>query len=231
MNKTRISGLGACVAFLTVLSVAPGCLTSEEEEPGATGGAGTSGGAGTTGTAGTTGSAGTTGTAGTKGGAGTTGTAGTSAAAGTTGSAGTTGVAGTQGGAGTTGAAGSNGAAGTTGAAGTNGAAGTGAGGPVTFTMIYDQILDTTPTSIASSCSGGACHNAPGGGKGIEHIDMNTKASAYTGVKKFVVVGNPAGSKFFTEVNTGAMPEGRPKLSPAQIKMISDWIMAGAKND
>jgi hypothetical protein len=80
----------------------------------------------------------------------------------------------------------------------------------------------------ASSCAGGACHLAPGGGKGLEHINMNTKALAYTGVKKFVVVGNPTTSKMFTEVNTGAMPEGKPKLPANLIKLISDWIKAGA---
>jgi hypothetical protein len=176
----------------------------------------------------------------------TTGAAGmtTGAAGMTTGAAGmTTGAAGMiGGGAGNTGAAGTNGAAGS-GAAGAKdgGAAGTGASdggagqggggadaGAVTFTMIYNLILGPTPQVAASSCGGAVCHHSPGGGMGITHIDMKTKATAYTGVKKYVVAGNVNGSKFFTEVNTGAMPEGKPKLPQNLITMISDWIKAGA---
>jgi hypothetical protein len=220
MTKFRLS---LCLAACLVFPLA--CLESEDATDD-TGSAGTSGnqtgGAGTSAAAGTTGAAGTNGAAGTSAAAGTNGAAGTSAAAGSNGAAGTSAAAGSNG------AAGTKGAAGTTGAAGTSGAAGTQGNVTPTFTMIYNQILGPTPTVIASSCGGGTCHLAPGGGKGLEHINMTTKALAYTGVKKFVVVGNPNGSKFFTEVNTGAMPEGRPKLPANLIKMISDWIMAGA---
>jgi hypothetical protein len=94
--------------------------------------------------------------------------------------------------------------------------------------MLYNLILGPTPRVPASSCAGAPCHLMPGGGEGLEHIDMNTKAAAYVGVKKFVVAGNVNGSKFFTEVNTGAMPEGKPKLPADLINMIAAWIRAGA---
>lgn len=222
MIHFRLSGLGVCLAACLTLAA---CIESEDDGgPISTGAAGTSappttGAAGTTAAAGTSGSAGTSAAAGTSGAAGT-GAAGTSAAGGTTGAAGT-------------GAAGTKAAGGTTGSAGTSGSDGgvsadAGSDAPPTFTMVYEQILGPTPQVAASSCAGAMCHRDPGGGKGIEHINMNTKAMAYVGVKKFLVAGNPTGSKLYTEVNTGAMPMGKPKLPANLIKMISDWIKAGA---
>jgi hypothetical protein len=151
------------------------------------------------------------------------------------GAAGANGKAGTGGGAGM-GAAGANGKAGTGGGAGsgapdggTTSDAGAGDGGTApTFTMVYNLIMGPTPMVPASSCAGGPCHRDPGSGKGLEHMDMNTKASAYTSAKKYVVVGNPNSSKLYTEINSGAMPEGKPKLPANLIKLVADWIRAGA---
>jgi hypothetical protein len=64
--------------------------------------------------------------------------------------------------------------------------------------------------------------------------------SSYDGVMKggehgpIVVAGDPAKSDligFITGKKQPAMPKGRPALSADQVKTISDWITAGAKNE
>jgi hypothetical protein len=105
-----------------------------------------------------------------------------------------------------------------------------GASGP-TFTMVYSQIMSQSPMVPVSSCWAGACHAGPGGKDALAKIDMNSQAKAYLGVMKLVVPGKPATSKLFTEINLGKMPEKRPKLPPALIKLVSDWITAGAMNN
>ncbi len=56
---------------------------------------------------------------------------------------------------------------------------------------------------------------------------------AYTTLKnnrKFVA-GNAMSSVLWMQVNSGAMPQGKPKLSQANIDMIAAWINAGAMNN
>jgi hypothetical protein len=42
---------------------------------------------------------------------------------------------------------------------------------------------------------------------------------------------NPAGSKFYTAINSGIMPRGGSKLSATDIKAVFDWITLGAPNN
>ena len=158
------------------------------------------------------------------------------AAGATTGEAGTTGVAGSGSGtAGTTGVAGSgSGTVGTTGIAGSPGRGGTSGtpdgGGPdggatdggaaPTFTQVYTTILSV-------SCGGSSCH-APGTKGGVNFASQST---AYSTLKSKVTPGNGAGSNLYMLVNTGKMPEGKPKLSAANIALIKAWIDAGALNN
>jgi len=130
-----------------------------------------------------------------------------------------------MGSAGTTGTGG--GRAGTTGSggrAGTTGTGGTGGGGMVaTFTQVYTSVLSV-------SCKGSGCHNP---GK-MATLDYSTKALAYSTLKAAsgkIVAGNAMGSVLWMEVNSGAMPEGMPKISQANIDMIAAWINAGAMNN
>lgn len=75
-----------------------------------------------------------------------------------------------------------------------------------TFSYIEKNILGV-------SCTG--CHS------------FNT----YSSVMNVVAAGNPNGSRLYTEVNSGNMPKGGTPLSAAQIKIIYDWIEAGALNN
>lgn len=43
-----------------------------------------------------------------------------------------------------------------------------------------------------------------------------------------IIPGNPSGSPLFNTVSSGTMPVGSP-LSSSEIKILNDWILAGAK--
>ncbi|HYP86786.1 MAG TPA: hypothetical protein VEQ59_01500 [Polyangiaceae bacterium] len=214
---------------------------------GSSSGGSASGGSGGT-TAGTT-SGGAPTTAGTtSGGAATAGTFGTGgAAAGTTGSGGHAGSSAGSGGVGTAGTGGSSsGGSGGGSAGGSGGSGGSGGGGAVTFSQV--QML------LANSCKGAACHNA-----GTMHVDWVTAGTLYTNLTtaipdtkahcvgdKPVVPGDAANSLLYKAIQgstsctkkgggteqIGKMPDncsGASCLSAAQIKLIGDWITAGAK--
>jgi hypothetical protein len=180
------------------------------------------------------------------------GTGGDEGPAGTGGSKATGGSTGSGGSAGSNGT-GSGGSPGTGGFPGTGGSPGTGgAGGKAdagvrdagvrdagaadaaptapTFTQVYAQIMSSTPAVTASSCWG-PCHAGPGTAKAMAKIDMTTQEKAYPGVMKLVMPGNATRSKLYMEINTGAMPEKRPKLPANLIQMLAAWINAGAMNN
>jgi hypothetical protein len=114
---------------------------------------------------------------------------------------------------------------------------------PVTFTMVYTDIVST-------ACL--PCH-APGGtGAAAGGLNMSTQALAYTNLEtsasgascrglQLVVPGNAAMSLLVEKVESAEPPCGSrmpygcagasPCLSTSQIQEISDWINAGAKND
>jgi len=81
---------------------------------------------------------------------------------------------------------------------------------------------------FANSCI--ECH----GGKQIkEGLDMRTYdgliAGSFNG--PVLVVGNSADSFLVQQLINGKMPKRGPKLTAGQIKIISDWIDAGALNN
>jgi hypothetical protein len=86
-----------------------------------------------------------------------------------------------------------------------------------TFSSIHANI-------IGQVCI--ACHNGPGG---IAELDLTTYASIVA--HKLVLPGDPDHSDLFIQVNTGAMPEGGPKLPSADIQAIHDWIADGAMDN
>jgi hypothetical protein len=164
------------------------------------------------------------------------------AASGGKGGPGTGGAVSTGGPDGTGGSDATGGAVGTGGTKGTGGAGGkldAGAGGmtggdagagAATFSEVYRRIMAMTPDVPASSCWG-PCHAGPGTAKAMLKIDMTTKEKAFPGVMKLVVPGKATSSKLYTELNTGGMPEKKPKLPAALIKLVADWINAGAMNN
>ncbi|HWD40788.1 MAG TPA: hypothetical protein VG944_18210 [Fimbriimonas sp.] len=70
------------------------------------------------------------------------------------------------------------------------------------------------------------------------HNSTNKRASIdlsnYSGVSAVVTANNPSDSLLIKSVKgdgVDKMPKGRPALSSDQIKKMSDWISAGAKNE
>jgi hypothetical protein len=81
---------------------------------------------------------------------------------------------------------------------------------------------------LANSCS--ECH---GGKQMKEGLDLRTyetlMAGSFNGT--VLVAGNSADSLLVQQLVNGKMPKRGPKLTPAQIKIISDWVDAGALNN
>lgn len=163
----------------------------------------------------------------------------TAAAAGTTAAAaGTTAAA-----AGTTAAAAgtSAGTAGTGAAGMAAGTAGTGTSGAApTLTEVYDMVYVTN----CAVCHGMAPSDNTNGKLGMIRgkqafydalVNKPTQGVQCTGKGMYIVPGNPAMSVLVQKVSTTPpcgveMPVGG-MLQPAEVKMLSDWIAAGAMNN
>jgi mono/diheme cytochrome c family protein len=111
-----------------------------------------------------------------------------------------------------------------------------------TFTQVYNGII--SPICVQ-------CHNPAGIGVSMGHLDMSTKAAAFTdlvgveaagifcgGMGTRVVAGNAANSIMFKKIDPAQpspcgskMPLGLPPLTAAQAGEIQSWINAGALND
>jgi hypothetical protein len=111
-----------------------------------------------------------------------------------------------------------------------------------TFTMVYSDII--SPICVQ-------CHNPAGIGVSMGHLDMSTKAAAFSdlvgvaaagvacgGMGTRVVPGNASDSILFKKVdpNQGSpcgskMPLGLAPLTVAQADEIESWINAGALNN
>ena len=50
----------------------------------------------------------------------------------------------------------------------------------------------------------------------------------YTTITHRLVPGSPDSSELVTVLQSGSMPEKRPRMSPADINLIRAWIQAGA---
>lgn len=53
----------------------------------------------------------------------------------------------------------------------------------------------------------------------------------YSGTMSYVTPGSPQSSSLYTSTSAGRMPKGGSKISSADLKVLSDWIAAGAKNN
>jgi len=87
-----------------------------------------------------------------------------------------------------------------------------------TWTQIYTKFL--VNTQYTSNCNGADCHN-PGKQKGY---DFSTQANGYSSVKTKT-------SQFVSELSSGGMPKGKPKMPAADLAIIKAWVAAGAQNN
>jgi len=92
----------------------------------------------------------------------------------------------------------------------------------VTWSGIYQNLL--VNQSYPSNCTGTSCHD-PGIEKGI---DLSTPHLGYTTISHRLVPGSPDSSELVTVLQSGSMPEKRPRMAPADIDLIRAWIQAGA---
>ena len=81
---------------------------------------------------------------------------------------------------------------------------------------------------LESRC--GKCHM---GGFTSENLNMETYDSLMAGSQNGVVIvaGNAKESLLARKILKGEMPKRGPKLTPAQVQIIIDWINAGAPNN
>ena len=97
--------------------------------------------------------------------------------------------------------------------------------GATTWTEVYSTLLNNV--AYTSNCSGAACHN-PGTAKNIK---LSTTALGYTSIRALVTPGSTTGGNLVRVLMSGSMPRGRPKMPPADLTKIQNWIAAGALNN
>jgi mono/diheme cytochrome c family protein len=66
-----------------------------------------------------------------------------------------------------------------------------------------------------------------------EGLDMNTYESLMVGSQNgpVIIPGDASASLLVQKVTDGKMPKKGPRLTPAQIQIIKDWIESGALNN
>lgn len=77
------------------------------------------------------------------------------------------------------------------------------------------------------------CINCHGGQRTSEGLDMKAYESLMAGSQNGSVVtpSDAANSSFVTLAAEGKMPKRGPKLTPAEIQLLTDWVNAGAPNN
>ncbi|MCX6154854.1 MAG: T9SS type A sorting domain-containing protein [Candidatus Kapabacteria bacterium] len=75
-----------------------------------------------------------------------------------------------------------------------------------------------------SYCATSGCHDAVTKKKGVN-------VTSYTLIMRGIQAGNPNSSSYYTEMFDGMPPNGYPQMSAAQLNIIQNWILNGAKND
>lgn len=92
----------------------------------------------------------------------------------------------------------------------------------VTWTAVYQNLLINQ--NKPSNCTGASCHD-PGTQKGL---DLSTPEMGYATISRRVVPGAPDASDLISVLQSGYMPQGRPKMPAADIDLVRAWIQAGA---
>ena len=92
--------------------------------------------------------------------------------------------------------------------------------------QVYSSTASVTPhfSSINSNIIQPKCMPCHAGRRGSDF-------SSYNGVLNRVKIGNPDGSRLYTDVRDGSMPINKPQLTDDEILAIYQWIQNGAPND
>jgi len=77
------------------------------------------------------------------------------------------------------------------------------------------------------------CLNCHGGQRTSEGLSLKTYDSLMAGSQNGAVVtpGDAANSLFISLSAEGKMPKRGPKLTPAEIELLTNWVNAGAQNN
>ena len=126
-------------------------------------------------------------------------------------------------------------------------AAATHTSAPAVPTDTSAPVLENTPTAGTTSGGGATvsfandilpllqsrCVNCHGGQRTEHELNLNSYNGAMAGSENGPVVtpGNAADSPMAELVSSGKMPKRGPKLTPAQVALIVDWIDQGAQNN
>ena len=94
-----------------------------------------------------------------------------------------------------------------------------------TWSSIYADLLANP--AYPSNCAGALCHD-PGKEK---RIDLSSAATGYASLRPRVVPGSPSGSELVLILQSGAMPQGRPRMPADAMARIRAWIQAGAQQN
>jgi len=94
-----------------------------------------------------------------------------------------------------------------------------------TWSSIYADLLANP--SYPSNCAGALCHD-PGKEK---RIDLSSAATGYASLRPRVVPGSPSGSELVLILQSGSMPQGRPRMPADAMARIRAWIQAGAQQN
>ncbi|MEW6086010.1 MAG: c-type cytochrome domain-containing protein [Chloroflexota bacterium] len=81
---------------------------------------------------------------------------------------------------------------------------------------------------LQNRCS--SCHMGEYTSKNL-HMDTYESLMAGSQNGPVIVAGNAKDSLLVEKISSGEMPKRGPKLTPAQIQIIGDWINAGAPNN
>lgn len=95
--------------------------------------------------------------------------------------------------------------------------------------MPTDGISFTKAVAPILSARCGRCHASDSKGG----FNLATYAALMKGPPEGVVIfaGDTVGSRLIETIETGDMPRGGGKVTPAELKILKDWIVAGAKFD
>ncbi len=81
---------------------------------------------------------------------------------------------------------------------------------------------------LQSRC--GSCHMGEFVSKDL-HMDSYESLMAGSQNGPVIIAGNANDSLLVQKISSGEMPKRGPKLTPAQIQVIIDWVNAGAPNN
>lgn len=117
---------------------------------------------------------------------------------------------------------------------------------PSAESPVQEAAPTNSPTEAAASASGGVsfskdvlpvlqsrCINCHGGQRTNEGLDIKTYEALMAGSEngQVVIPGDAANSSFVTLAAEGKMPKRGPKLTPAEVQLLTDWVNAGAPSN